>query len=58
MLETSTRLMRWTCMYRATMIQDKLSVQEFPHDGHEISIQLAILSHRRTGQRWDRRLKG
>lgn len=50
-----TRLFRWTCMYRATVMQEQLTVQEFPHDCHAIALELAILTHRRAGQRWDRR---
>ncbi|KAL3940522.1 MAG: hypothetical protein SGBAC_004950 [Bacillariaceae sp.] len=56
MLRESSRLMRWSCMYRATMIQENLRVDQFPHDDHDIYIQLAILSHRGKGKQWDRRL--
>jgi hypothetical protein len=56
MLDADRRLIRWTCMYRATVIQDHLSVHQFPHDCHTIALELAILSHRRAGQRWDRPL--
>lgn len=50
-----SRLMRWTCMYRATVMQHHLNVQQFPHDCHNIGLELAILTGRRAGQRWDRR---
>ncbi|CAJ1954720.1 unnamed protein product [Cylindrotheca closterium] len=56
MLQESSRLMRWSCMYRATMIQENLRVDQFPHDDHDIYIQLAILSNRGKGKQWDRRL--
>jgi hypothetical protein len=56
MLRESSRLMRWSCMYRATMIQENLRVDQFPHDDHDIYIKLAILSHRGKGKQWDRRL--
>jgi len=56
MLRESSRLMRWSCMYRATMIQEDLRVDQFPHDDHDIYIQLAILSNRGRGKQWDRRL--
>lgn len=56
MLRESSRLMRWSCMYRATMIQENLRVDQFPHDDHDIYIKLAILSHRGKGKHWDRRL--
>ena len=32
MLREETKLMRWTCMYRATLIQGNMSVEAFPHD--------------------------
>jgi hypothetical protein len=55
MLRESTRLMRWTCMYRATVIQEDLRVDAFPHDDHDIHLKLAILSQRSKGCQWDRR---
>ena len=55
MLQEDTRLMRWTCMYRATVVQQDLSVDQFPHDLHNISLHLAILNDRRRNQQWDRR---
>ena len=36
-------------------MQERLGVHEFPHDCHAITLELAILTHRRAGQRWDRR---
>jgi hypothetical protein len=56
MLRESTRLMRWTCMYRATVLQENLRVDEFPHDDHDIHLKLAILSHRGNGKQWDRKI--
>lgn len=55
MLNEQTKLMRWTCMYRATVIQENLRVDQFPHDLHDIHLKLAILSHRGKGKTWDRR---
>jgi len=55
MLNESSRLMRWTCMYRAEVIQENLRVDRFPHDSHDIHLKLAILSHRGNGKTWDRR---
>lgn len=55
MLNENTRLMRWTCMYRATVVQNDLRVDAFPHDDHEISLKLGILSSRGPGFTWDRR---
>jgi hypothetical protein len=56
MLRDDTRLMRWTAMYRATVLQDNLTVKHFPHDSHEIALKLAILSNRSKGSQWDRRI--
>lgn len=54
MLREDTKLMRWTCMYRATLIQENMSVKAFPHDRHDLSLKLAILAHRGKGCQWDR----
>ena len=54
MLREETKLMRWTCMYRSTLIQENMSVKAFPHDRHDISLKLAILAHRGKGRQWDR----
>ena len=56
MLRQSSRLMRWTCMYCATVLQENLRVDEFPHDHHDINLKLAILSQRGKGKQWDRRI--
>ena len=53
-LREDTKLMRWTCMYRATLIQEHWRVDNFPHDEHDISLKLAILAHRRPGEIWDK----
>ncbi|CAB9527863.1 expressed unknown protein [Seminavis robusta] len=55
MLDCESRLVRWTCMYRATVVQGRINVSAFPHDCHTIALEMAILSHRKAGQRWDRR---
>jgi hypothetical protein len=55
MLNEDTRLLRWTCMYRATVVQENLRVDQFPHDEHNIHLKLAILSGRGKGCTWDRR---
>lgn len=54
MMRDSEKLMRWTCMYRATLIQDHWRVDDFPHDEHDITLKLGILSHRCPGSQWDR----
>jgi hypothetical protein len=51
---TTTRLMRWSCMYRAVLVQDHWDVHQFPHDEHKITLRLAILSQRQRGATWDR----
>lgn len=53
-LNEETRLMRWTCMYRATLFQDQWEVDNFPHDEHDITLRLAILAQRESGAQWDR----
>lgn len=54
LLNESTKLMRWSCMYRATLIQENLTVENFPHDRHDIKLKLAILQNRGKGRQWDR----
>ena len=58
MLREDTRLMRWTCMYRASLVQNHWRVENFPHDQHDIKLNLAILSNRGPGREWDRRVWG
>ncbi|KAL7540713.1 hypothetical protein ACHAXR_010317 [Thalassiosira sp. AJA248-18] len=55
LLREDSRLMRWSCMYRAQLHQDDMRVQEFPHDAHNLTLKLGILSQRQPGGRWDRR---
>ena len=52
LLREDTRLMRWSCMYRAQLHQDDMRVNEFPHDAHNLSLKLGILSQRQHGGRW------
>jgi hypothetical protein len=54
LLRPDVRLWRWSCMYRATLIQDHWCVANFPHDEHDIVLKLAILAHRKPGDVWDR----
>lgn len=51
-----TRLMRWTCLYNATLFQENMRVDKFPHDEHEITIQLGIVADRHYNRRWDCRI--
>lgn len=56
LLRADSGLWQWTCMYRATLIQDHWMVDNFPHDEHEICLKLAVLAHRKAEARWDRRI--
>ncbi|CAB9499245.1 expressed unknown protein [Seminavis robusta] len=49
----TTRLMRWTCLYKATLMQHNMRLDRFPHDEHILTLKLGILVHRRPGCRWD-----
>jgi hypothetical protein len=53
MLNETEKLMRWTCMYRATLMQEHWRVDDFPHDEHTLVLKLAVLAHRKSGERWD-----
>ena len=48
------KVMKWTCMYKASLIQEHMQVMNFPHDEHCIVLRLGILKHRQPGRRWDR----
>ena len=54
LLNEDSRLMRWSCMYRATLFQEHWEVLDFPHDEHDISLRLAVLAQRQPGAAWDR----
>mmetsp|Transcript_14686 Transcript_14686/g.21692 ORF Transcript_14686/g.21692 Transcript_14686/m.21692 type:complete len:471 (-) Transcript_14686:382-1794(-) len=56
LLREKTKLMRWTCLYKAVLFQDEtnMRVEKFPHDEHDLCIKLGILAHRGQGSRWDR----
>eukprot|EP00977_Amphora_coffeiformis_P018624 scaffold6611_cov150-Amphora_coffeaeformis.AAC.5 len=56
LLRQDTGLWQWTCMYRATLMQDHWNVANFPHDEHEICLKLAVLANRKADARWDRRV--
>jgi hypothetical protein len=55
LLREDTQLYRWSCMYRAQLHQNDISVDQFPHDEHDLQLKLGILSQRQPGGRWDRR---
>lgn len=54
MMRKDTKLMRWSCMYNATLSQEDMRVDSFPHDRHDLSIKIGVLAHRGAGHRWDR----
>jgi len=45
-------LMKWSCMYTASLMLTGLNVSNFPHDEHELVLKLGILRHRQPGMRW------
>jgi hypothetical protein len=52
-LDEKTRLMKWSCLYKASLQQENLNVASFPHDEHDLILRLGILKHRQVGKRWD-----
>lgn len=50
------RLMRWSCLYRASLLQDNMQVAQFPHDSHDLVLRLGVLKHRQRRKRWDKRI--
>jgi len=48
--------MKWSALYRASLIQDNMHVGEFPHDEHNLVLRLGILKHRQRRKRWDKRI--
>lgn len=55
LLRKKSRLMRFSCMYWAKLMQESMNVAQFPHDSHDLVLKLGILSQRQPGGRWDRR---
>mmetsp|Transcript_37715 Transcript_37715/g.45559 ORF Transcript_37715/g.45559 Transcript_37715/m.45559 type:complete len:468 (+) Transcript_37715:116-1519(+) len=53
-LREETKLMRWTCLYKAILVQDRLRVENFPHDAHELVLKLGVLTQRKPSSRWDK----
>jgi len=55
-LREATELMRWTCMYSSTLMQEEVDVKNFPHDHHVIRLMVGLKDqHREEGAVWDRR---
>ncbi|KAL3914844.1 MAG: hypothetical protein SGILL_005924 [Bacillariaceae sp.] len=55
-VNTEENLMKWSALYRASLLQDNMHVGEFPHDEHELVLRLGILKHRQRRKRWDKRI--
>jgi hypothetical protein len=47
-------LMKWSCLYKASLQQDDMYVGNFPHDSHDLVLRLGILKHRQPRKRWDK----
>jgi len=56
LLREDVKLWRWSCMYRAILIQDHWRLDQYPHDSHDICLKIAVLAHRKGGGRWDRNI--
>jgi len=56
-LSRTKRLYRWSCLYKVSLLQDEesMKVDNFPHDEHNLTIRLGILSARERGGKWDSR---
>ncbi|KAI2494729.1 hypothetical protein MHU86_19817 [Fragilaria crotonensis] len=55
LIDEKIQLMKWTCLYKASLLQDDLQVPNFPHDEHDLVMRFGILKHRQPNKRWDRR---
>ena len=54
LIDEKAQLMKWSCLYKASLLQDNLQVSSFPHDEHDLVVRLGILKHRQPHKRWDR----
>jgi hypothetical protein len=54
LLNTEENLMKWTCLYKGSLLQDNMHVSDFPHDSHDLVLRLGILKHRQPRKRWDK----
>ncbi|KAG7336862.1 hypothetical protein IV203_012685 [Nitzschia inconspicua] len=52
-LDAHESLFGWTAVYRATVPQSGVDVEQFLHDLHDVQLKLAILSHRSKNRTWD-----
>lgn len=55
-VQEESRLMRWSCLYKASLTQADWNVANFPHDSHNLVLKFGILKDRRAGKRWDRNI--
>ena len=54
LINSKHKLMKWTALYKASLLQDNMNVASFPHDSHDLVLRLAILKHRQRHKRWDK----
>ena len=54
LINSDKKLMKWTALYKASLLQDNMNVASFPHDSHDLVLRLAILKHRQRRKRWDK----
>jgi hypothetical protein len=54
LIHETEQLMKWSCLYKASLLQDNLQVSNFPHDEHYLIMRFGILKHRQPNKRWDR----
>jgi hypothetical protein len=54
LVNETENLMKWSCLYKASLLQDNLQVSNFPHDEHHLIMRFGILKHRQRNKRWDR----
>lgn len=55
-LKKEEHLMKWSGLYRASLLQENMHVGEFPHDEHDLVLRFGILKHRQRRKRWDKRI--
>jgi hypothetical protein len=55
LVSESKKLMKWSCLYKASLAQEHLHVANFPHDAHDLILRLGVLRHRQPRKRFDRR---
>ena len=54
LINSKNKLMKWTALYKASLMMPSMNVASFPHDSHDLVLRLAILKHRQRRKRWDK----